>query len=593
MPPYEGNSFQAAIYSRFQFNSRTQGATENLDDFLAELGKLSTSCDYQGSEKFVEELVRDRLIVGVKNKEVQAKLLTYEQELTLEKAVEIARSFEVAKIKTERQDDEEMPAASASATTTTDEQDKSESTAGEDVKGGDVAEATASTSSSSKPDIKVSEETKIAIVIELLNHKQLLTVPIGNELEKAQLWEKVFNFAESTGAPFKSALHLRETFGSWKAAALQARDGGEEDVKASSSDKLIWDLFGQDASAAEDYPILNNVEPILEEVGEEDDYYQPDEDIGAGAASGSDTTAYSEEEYSEEEDKPYKPPPVKKKKERNERFFDDSYDGFPAKKRGPGRPRKSDSAAAPAPAGSVTNEIKHSILRRFVQHRKIVACVGMEKEKKEVFRNVYNEFQGQLANVTNPSEFRNVFRQWKMRSMRKQRTNDILSESDRLIFRIFDIEYDEHDRGRHPSDPSVPTNNDVADDDSDASGEEGANLPNKNFDNTKNYCFIDTPFKVDVLQEMAKHRRVIGMDEGSVYDKENAWREIYTKIETTGVTNLTLRKLKALIKSWKVKAFQASVKQGGPITPMQRLFYCIYNIDKNSAVPLAGLNDVS
>lgn len=136
-----------------------------------------------------------------------------------------------------------------------------------------------------KPDIKVSEEAKIAILIELLNHKvcsspslciffffnlpnlprtpirifffiekAVLMAPIGHECEKADLWERVFGFAKSVGAPFRTALHLREVFGTWKHVAIQSRQrSNQEDVKMSNSDKLIWDLFGHDDNL-EEYP---------------------------------------------------------------------------------------------------------------------------------------------------------------------------------------------------------------------------------------------------------------------------------------------------------------------------------------------------
>ena len=133
-----------------------------------------------------------------------------------------------------------------------------------------------------KPDIKVSEEAKIAILIELLNHKAVLMAPSGHEGEKADLWERVFDFAKSVGAPFRSALHLREVFGTWKDVAIQSRQrSNQEDVKMSNSDKLIWDLFGQDDNL-EDYPNFGTSTNGLDAVDIFDDENVDEAEIAPG-----------------------------------------------------------------------------------------------------------------------------------------------------------------------------------------------------------------------------------------------------------------------------------------------------------------------
>ena len=80
------------IGQRFQFYQRSQRADESIADFLADLRRLSITCDFG---EFLEEALRDRFVCGVKNESIQKKLLT-ESDLTIKRAQEIAQSFEAA-----------------------------------------------------------------------------------------------------------------------------------------------------------------------------------------------------------------------------------------------------------------------------------------------------------------------------------------------------------------------------------------------------------------------------------------------------------------------------------------------------------------
>ena len=77
----------------------------------------------------------------------------------------------------------------------------------------------------------------------------------------------------------------------------------------------------------------------------------------------------------------------------------------------------------------------------------------------------------------------------------------------------------------------------------------------------------------------------------AVYEKESAWREVHEKIKNSSIElkSLRLKTLKELIKFWQSKAFHDSVRQGGPVTPVEKLIYFIYNIDKNAAAPFANM----
>jgi len=181
MPPL-GNE-HGVLRARFLFNSREQQSSESLEDFLKSLKELSKRCKYEASQNLVQDLLRDRLISGLRNKEIQARLLNCPDDLALDRALDVANSTEVAKkIKQEHDDFEELPSI----------HDKLHVQVDVSVQ---------------KPDIKVSEEAKIAILIELLNHKAVLMAPIGHECEKADLWERVLDLP-NLSAPLSEQLFI-------------------------------------------------------------------------------------------------------------------------------------------------------------------------------------------------------------------------------------------------------------------------------------------------------------------------------------------------------------------------------------------------
>ncbi|UYV66753.1 K02A2.6-like [Cordylochernes scorpioides] len=81
------------IYERAKFNRRSQEETEPVEEFITNLYVLAENCSY-GILK--EEMIRDRLVVGVKNINLSEKL-QLESELTLEKAIQIVRQSESVK----------------------------------------------------------------------------------------------------------------------------------------------------------------------------------------------------------------------------------------------------------------------------------------------------------------------------------------------------------------------------------------------------------------------------------------------------------------------------------------------------------------
>ena len=75
---------------RYCFNSRSQESHESLDQYLTELKRLAQRCNFGALE---DEMIRDRLVVGISNKVVKERMLR-EPELTLHQAVTICRADE-------------------------------------------------------------------------------------------------------------------------------------------------------------------------------------------------------------------------------------------------------------------------------------------------------------------------------------------------------------------------------------------------------------------------------------------------------------------------------------------------------------------
>lgn len=75
------------IYERAKFNLRYQIEGELIEDFITDLHMLSENCEY-GTLK--EEMIRDRIVVGVRDRKLSEKLQLV-KDLTLQKAVDEVR----------------------------------------------------------------------------------------------------------------------------------------------------------------------------------------------------------------------------------------------------------------------------------------------------------------------------------------------------------------------------------------------------------------------------------------------------------------------------------------------------------------------
>ena len=82
----------AVIAERFHFHRRNQHAGESIAEYMAELRRLSTHCQFDAT---LDQALRDRLVCGLRSEGIQKRLLT-ETDLTLKRAVELAQGMEAA-----------------------------------------------------------------------------------------------------------------------------------------------------------------------------------------------------------------------------------------------------------------------------------------------------------------------------------------------------------------------------------------------------------------------------------------------------------------------------------------------------------------
>ena len=80
------------IYARYRFHEKMQGDGESFEHFVTELKLLVKDCGYPNSD----EMVRDRIVFATNSPRVREKLLSHSADLTLDRAIDIARSHDLA-----------------------------------------------------------------------------------------------------------------------------------------------------------------------------------------------------------------------------------------------------------------------------------------------------------------------------------------------------------------------------------------------------------------------------------------------------------------------------------------------------------------
>ena len=81
------------VYERYVFNSCVQSVEESVDVYVNRLRKLASSCEFGA---LTDELIRDRLVIGVKDRDLKGRLLR-QKGLSLQKAIEMCKSNEITK----------------------------------------------------------------------------------------------------------------------------------------------------------------------------------------------------------------------------------------------------------------------------------------------------------------------------------------------------------------------------------------------------------------------------------------------------------------------------------------------------------------
>ena len=78
---------ETLIMQQFYFNSRVRKISESIANYLAELQTSAQHCNFGGT---LEDMLSDRLVVGINDLVLQRLLLAFRTLTNLEKATEIA-----------------------------------------------------------------------------------------------------------------------------------------------------------------------------------------------------------------------------------------------------------------------------------------------------------------------------------------------------------------------------------------------------------------------------------------------------------------------------------------------------------------------
>lgn len=79
------------MFARYKFNNEIQGEN-SVKQFITHLKVLAKDCSF--GETYIEDMIRDRLIFGIKSQKTREKLLTVWEDLTLDRAVQICQSYQ-------------------------------------------------------------------------------------------------------------------------------------------------------------------------------------------------------------------------------------------------------------------------------------------------------------------------------------------------------------------------------------------------------------------------------------------------------------------------------------------------------------------
>ena len=85
------------IAERYLFYCRDQSENESITEHLADLRKLTLSCDFKD---FLDQAFRDRFVCGLQNNSTRRRLLA-KRKLNLKSVIELAKTMENANLETQ------------------------------------------------------------------------------------------------------------------------------------------------------------------------------------------------------------------------------------------------------------------------------------------------------------------------------------------------------------------------------------------------------------------------------------------------------------------------------------------------------------
>ncbi|XP_052783396.1 uncharacterized protein K02A2.6-like isoform X1 [Mya arenaria] len=83
------------IYSRYIFKMKIQKDGESFEQFVTDLRLLIKECDYP--EDILDDMIRDHIVFGVRSVKLREKFISEGNGLTLQKSLDIARTYELTK----------------------------------------------------------------------------------------------------------------------------------------------------------------------------------------------------------------------------------------------------------------------------------------------------------------------------------------------------------------------------------------------------------------------------------------------------------------------------------------------------------------
>ena len=82
-----------SIFARYKFNEEKQETNEKIEQFVTRIGLMAKDCDF----KEPNEMIRDRIVFGTNSHKVKERLINEGDNLTLEKAIQIAQTYEYSR----------------------------------------------------------------------------------------------------------------------------------------------------------------------------------------------------------------------------------------------------------------------------------------------------------------------------------------------------------------------------------------------------------------------------------------------------------------------------------------------------------------